>query len=831
MPVGRQLDRIVGPVDLIYAAAKGGPSGPPFVFTVARMSHRKIPLHLRIALVLITATVGGVFGGAQAALAATPNFKAVSSNGEIVFFETEEQLVPGDTDTKRDVYERYFDAGLGQYVTREVSLGPTGGNDAYAAQFEAVNAAGTKVFFSTEERLVGEDTDRQVDLYMRDLSGATPTTTLVSRGEAGCWLGCGNGALPATFAGINEDGSEAFFTTKEKLGSQDKDGSVDLYLRKLAGAGETQLISTAEAGCGGGCGNGEFDVSILARRGISADGSHAYFTTAEPLSASDGDVALDIYSHDVGSGETKLVSGGECGGCGSGGKVPVFDGSSADGGRVFFTTDEKLVEGDNDGAADVYARDLPSGPTFRISGGNEAVTASYAAASGDGSHVFFTSAEALGGGDSDNANDIYEWTHGSPLSLVTSAACSSNCGVTFDSVSADSSGVIFNTAEALSPEDHDTREDVYRQELGGGSPVLVSRGESGCPSCWSGAFDANFNEASADASRIIFSSEEGMLEEDADGEDDIYLRDVGAGSTSLITTSPSFCPLKKGNCGATFVGASEDGRHVYFRTFERFTLEDGDNEADVYERFLGATPSKDVTRLVSAGNSPDLELGPPPPDLTATDPESPASSLTPRILGNAETGSAVKIYSTSDCSGEPVATGTAAALQAPGLQASVGAGSMTSFRATAEAEGFVSKCSAPIAYRQVDESHVEEEEDRSGGGGGVTRVTGRPTGGSGTAGKGGTQTPAFLTPRTLITFAPGSKTHLRSPVFRFTDATGQTGTSYRCKVDKQGWKPCASPLKLRRLSTGKHVLEVLSINGIGTAEPKAAKRAFRVVPR
>ena len=38
---------------------------------------------------------------------AAPSFKAVSTSGEVVFFETDEQLVPGDTDTKRDVYERY----------------------------------------------------------------------------------------------------------------------------------------------------------------------------------------------------------------------------------------------------------------------------------------------------------------------------------------------------------------------------------------------------------------------------------------------------------------------------------------------------------------------------------------------------------------------------------------------------------------------------------------------------------------------------------------------------------------------------------------------------
>jgi hypothetical protein len=92
-------------------------------------------------------------------------------------------------------------------------------------------------------------------------------------------------------------------------------------------------------------------------------------------------------------------------------------------------------------------------------------------------------------------------------------------------------------------------------------------------------------------------------------------------------------------------------------------------------------------------------------------------------------------------------------------------------------------------------------------------------------------TPTFLTPRTRITFAPASKTRSRSPVFRFTDSTGQPGTTFRCKVDRKSWRGCASPLRLKRLSRGKHVLSIEGINAVGTAEPQAVMRVFKVVPR
>lgn len=780
---------------------------------------------LAIAVLCVAACVPAIAGAA-------PSFKAVSASGEVVFFETDEQLVPGDTDTKRDVYERYFDSEVGQYVTRQVSLGPTGGNDAYPAQFEAANAAGTEVFFSTEERLVAADTDREKDLYLRNLT--TGTTTLVSVGEGACLPGCGNGAYPTTFAGINEAGTEAFFTTKELLSAADADNAVDLYMRNLT-TGTTELISAGEVGCRPGCGNAEFDISP---RGISGNGAYAYFATAEALSSADGDTALDLYAANVETGEISLVSQGSCPGCGSGGKVPLFDGNSADGKRVFFSTDEALVPGDEDGATDIYARDLPNGPTALVSGGSANITASYAATSADGAHVFFTTAESLLGTDTDGVNDIYEWSAGGPLQLVTAAPCSADCGVTFDAVSANAEEVIFSTAAALSPEDEDEHEDVYRQTVGGGPPVLASRGEASCPTCWNGAFDVSFNRASSDGSQVVFGTAEGVLAEDTDGEPDIYLRDLTTGSTSLITTSPSYCPLRKGNCGATFVGASTDGRRVFFRTFERFTLEDGDNEADIYERFLAADPSEDVTRLVSAGNSPDLELGPPAPVLTATDPASPAASTTPRVLGETEAGAAVKIYDTPDCSGEPIAAGTAAQLASPGLQVTVAPDSTSAFRATAESEGFVSGCSEPIAYRQFEEPSAGGGSNDGGAGGTVTEVThpgtATATSSGGKSGDTGTATkapPAPELPHALVTFGPAAKTRSTSPIFRFTDSTGQVGTKFHCHLDKGPWKACSSPLRLKRLAKGKHVLEIIAISAAGAKQSAPTRRVFKVAPK
>jgi len=781
---------------------------------------RVTPLLLVLAAMLMLAA---------SASAAPASYKGSSSDGKVVFFETADQLVPGDTDNKRDVYERSYDgdSGIESYVTREVSLGPAGGNDAFNATFEKTNTEGTLVFFSTEEPLVEADTDRRTDVYLRNL--VTGTTTLVSIGEAGCAPACGNGAADAGFAGASADGSKVFFVSEERLAAADTDGSVDIYVRNV-NSEATSLVSAGSSSCAPGCGNGAFDVAL---RGTSPDGSHAYFTTAESLSSADTDAVVDIYGRNLTSGATTLVSeGGEgCAPtCGNGAQVPVFQGSSESGTRVFFSTDEPLVGADTDTATDIYARDLPNGPTILISGGSSpTLTASFAAATADGLHVFFTTAESLVSEDEDSANDVYEWSSGA-LDLVTSTACASPCGATFNAVSDDGNAVLFSTAGKLSGEDTDSSVDIYLQEVGGGSPVLLSRG-GGCGACGNGPEDARFDRASADASRIVFTSAEVLSSEDGDAEDDIYARDTGSEETSLVTTSPSYCPLKKGNCGATFVDASAAGDRVFFTTVERFTLDDGDDEVDVYERFLGNSPSEDVTRLISTGNSPDLELGPAAPLLESTSPPSPAASTTPKILGSAATGSTVKLYATSNCAGEPVAHGSAEQLSSPGIGVTVPAGQTSRFWATAEAEGFVSLCSSPISYTQ---------QSAAGGGGGGEGGGGQAGGGSvgPTAPKKSASTLApsssaslYLTPHTRITFAPAAKTRKRNPVFRFVDSTGQEGTRFSCKVDRGRWKRCSSPLRLKRLKLGRHSLEIKAVNAAGTPEPRPAKRSFRVVPR
>lgn len=88
------------------------------------------------------------------------------------------------------------------------------------------------------------------------------------------------------------------------------------------------------------------------------------------------------------------------------------------------------------------------------------------------------------------------------------------------------------------------------------------------------------------------------------------------------------------------------------------------------------------------------------PASLSTLPASPSrTEVAPFVKGTAEDGSTVFVYSSADCTGTPLASGTAAAFSSTGIAASVSANATTNLRATArDAAGNTSPCSSPVVY-------------------------------------------------------------------------------------------------------------------------------------
>ena len=300
-------------------------------------------------------------------------FAGSSDDATVVFFETDEKLVAGDTDSALDVYQR--SGG----TTTQVSAGSPGGNGAIDAFFRGSSLDGSRAFFQTSESLSAADTDASSDVYER--SGGT--TTVVSAP--------GNGAFAATFDGNSSDGTKVFFHSREQLAAGDTDSSADVYERS---GGTTKLISTGTPG------NAAQDATFGQ---ASADGSRVVFETRESLTAADTDTSIDVYERVAGT-TTNLLSAP-----GNGAFDAAFVAMSLDGQRVFMETVEALAAGDTDTSLDVYER--WAGITTRISfgpaGGNGAFAAVLGGISEDGARVFFDTKESLLTADTDAARDLY----------------------------------------------------------------------------------------------------------------------------------------------------------------------------------------------------------------------------------------------------------------------------------------------------------------------------------------------------------------------------------------------------------------------------------------
>ena len=260
--------------------------------------------------------------GATTLISVGPNgggpdaFSGASTDGTHVFFLSLGRLTTGDTDSSRDIYERFGG------TTSLVTTGPNGGNGTFEPIFRANSLDGSHVFFTTSESLVSTDTNGGTDIYERSAG----TTKLVTAGPSG--------AAGGDFLGTSADGSHVFFRTLTGIDPADTDGELDIYERA---GGTSTLVSIGPAG-----GNGPYTNEF---GGSSADGSRVFFVTGERLVSADTDGGGDIYERFA--GQTSLISSGAADD-NYGFGYAIYGGASSNGDRVFFDTNNRLLTSDTD---------------------------------------------------------------------------------------------------------------------------------------------------------------------------------------------------------------------------------------------------------------------------------------------------------------------------------------------------------------------------------------------------------------------------------------------------------------------------------------------------
>ena len=487
-----------------------------------------------------------------------------------------------------------------------VSLTSTSGQAAGGSFSPRVSADGRYVVFvSGSPDLTPGDNEGTWDVFLRDRQAGT--TVKVSTGLGGA---PGNAIISGDLPEISCDVRYVVFESEaSNLVAGDTNGARDIFLWDRE-TGQMELISV----------NSDEEQSNHQSYGPPAVTCDGRFVVFQSLAynlvpwPTDRNGSPDIYVRDRQAQTTELISWiapgleDETSGEAGSGTLPDI----SDDGRfvVFRSTAPILVAGDTNDMVDIFVRDRQESVTFRAnltSTGAEAANVPWHLArdqagiiSGNGRYVAFPSLSAdLAPGDTNGCQDVYipdlVAATNRLLSVNRYGSGSGNGPSSVPLISADGRYVVFvSAAEDLVANDANKREDVFARDTVAGATLLASVGVNG----WSGNRAALSPSISADGRRVVFeSTASGLVSGDADvDQSDIFLHDLTAGTTTLVSVNISGDPFSTGYY--TMPTISPDGRFVAFRSNSGATVFVKDLQSG------SSTPvATNITSLSFSGNS------------------------------------------------------------------------------------------------------------------------------------------------------------------------------------------------------------------------------------
>jgi hypothetical protein len=245
--------------------------------------------------------------------------------------------------------------------------------------------------------------------------------------------------------------------------------------------------------------------------------------------------------------------------------------------------------------------------------------------------AFWSLANNLDPGDVDRRNDVYvkDLTTGDiALASTSDTGVNSNIHSNFFglSLSADGRTVAFsNNSDNLDPADTDTNDDIYVKDLTTGDITLASTSDTGAKA-------NSFSKdplLSSDGRTVAFSSIASNLDPaDADGFQDVFVKDLTTGDVTLVSTSET---AVKGNetSGASALAADATKLVLHSRA-TNLDPADTDTNFDVYVKNL-ATGDLTMVSASDAGVTADkwADRGSPSADFTRVAFHSIANNLDP----------------------------------------------------------------------------------------------------------------------------------------------------------------------------------------------------------
>ena len=292
-----------------------------------------------------------------------------------------------------------------------------------------------------------------------------------------------------------------------------------------------------------------------------------------------------------------------------------FSGPAISGDGQFVAFDSvatTLVSGDSNVVADVFVHDRATDATERVSvtsaGGQANGTSTRPALDGVGNLVVFdSSATNLVAGDTNQSLDVFvhDRTTGTTVRVsVSSEEAQSPDGGHSPSISDDGRFVAFVSTSALIPEDANGAEDIYVRDLVAGTTERVSVSSTG----EEGNSSTTATSISADGRWVVFSSfATNLVPNDTNGHFDSFIHDRDIGLTELVSVNSDEA---QADAQATTPSVSADGRFVAFWSIATNLVPDDTNDRpDVFvrDRATGTTQRASVgdDEQQGDGNSPE----------------------------------------------------------------------------------------------------------------------------------------------------------------------------------------------------------------------------------
>ena len=281
----------------------------------------------------------------------------ISADGRFVAFSSfASNLAAGDTNQHNDVFR--FDRTTGQVVLVSAVNGTT--TPGNGTSFDpSISADGHFVsFHSDSSNFVGNDTNSNTDVFLRDIN--SNTTTLISVNQAG--TGPGNQA--STASSLSTTGQFVVFrSAASDLTPLDTNNNDDVFLRDTQ-TGTTTLLSINQGRTASGHG-------LSKEPSVDQNGRFASFSsTANDLVSGDANNSSDVFVRDLQAGPITLLSMNAAG-TGAANGLSSDPYVAANGQFVSYSsTATDLVSGVTvNGVQQVYVASTPIGPNPGPGGG------------------------------------------------------------------------------------------------------------------------------------------------------------------------------------------------------------------------------------------------------------------------------------------------------------------------------------------------------------------------------------------------------------------------------------------------------------------------------